>query len=74
MKLEYYGGSGLWGKENALYEVKWLDRHKYFGKFSEAKKFYNAIEGAKAFWDADHSELLDAWHWVPEYDGEVLPD
>ena len=74
MELEYYGGDGFGGcKEDALYQVKWGDdKHKYFGKFSKAKKFYDGLNEPKAFWNNDTMELLDCYVYKDSNENKLV--
>lgn len=61
-KLVWYGGDGYGGcKENALYQVKHDSGHKYFGKLSEAKKYFDDLNEGKALWNIDIMELIECY-------------
>ena len=60
IELEYYGGDGFGGcKENDFYTIKSDEGDIEFNDFSKAKKYYDKLFCAKAFWN--RNELLDAY-------------
>jgi hypothetical protein len=66
-KLTYYGGDGFGGcREDDPYKVIDGESSRLFGKFSEAKRFYDSLKGERFFWDLRRGELLDAWSFMEE--------
>lgn len=62
-KLVYYGGDGFGVcREDDPYKVK-CDKPNLFGKFSEAKAYYDKVVGEKAIWNIRTGELLDSWFY-----------
>ena len=61
--LKYYGGIGFSTcSELGNYEVQTEIESKKFTKLSDAKSFYDKIEGEKAFWNLKSQQLIDAWY------------
>lgn len=80
MKIISYGGDGFGScKIPGTYDVKFGgEQVKSFTDYDEAVKFYESIQGEKAFWDVTGApELIDAYIEVPddynENDYNTLP-
>lgn len=61
--LEHYGGDGFHSRETGKFTVASEGSLREFTSMSEARRYYDSLEGEKAFWDnTGCPELLDAWH------------
>jgi len=72
--LRHYGGDGFCGcREDDPYKVADGMAIRVFSKFSEAKCFYDSLNGERFFWDLRRGELLDAWSFQEEETSNELP-
>lgn len=61
--LKYFGGIGFKNcVANQTYEVKTEFETKRFSNITDAKSFYDSIDGEKSVWNITIDELVDAWY------------
>lgn len=76
-KLEHYGGNGYdnWDietgdnvpSETGKFEVKTRQETKSFTSLSQARAYFESIDGEKFIWDMTRiPELLDGYHYPNE--------